>query len=721
MAFTLSGSTIQVSGNETGLTFIAWLGSNPTAGKQLTANTVEALFQLKIQNGAVFDTSNIALVINHRVEGQANATTDTGIWRCKGGVVIVQGSSNHLGDDWAIQDWENVQFYVQKTGGRQSFFGGNSRPTAGSVKNTKFIVKNGDIDAVLELTGGTGTLSNILMRNEGASTGIIGLRETGTSDIEMYRIEPFGWGAAPTTFHKNWKLYNSSNNELNYHYRRSNGGAIFYNAVNSFNGNRMTAIRYVDNGASGGDNARSVLVGAYSPKIIDISKTPMSRVEIAIFKTSDSSLEASGKTGSDGKIAIVNNSTNASEMSYNNTFNIGGTNYTRKIYDAGVKYIKQSITPTTTGGNVVSVDQGTFKIVQRRKDLQEIIVTQSFLSDYTGDVVVLTDAYYTTDQSANLADITFTTSGANITAMTINANMTLDRLHDITKAYLEANLQITNPFSESGTIKNCGAINITGVERITAGTKLTSLQSSGTLTANGAFSIEVIGTVNQDTPTNLPATAKATTLVYNTNTPISVSFSSGTTIGTVRNDGTATVTASGGSVTTYTDAEINYTDSKLSVADITSATIYGSQSDRDTGANPGATFTTSLDFKYGSVVSGVTMQNTIYLRVVVGSITLFSQITLVTGSNILDLGVQGQLSAINAKVDLTAKETTLLQTKADIITEVNDNETKIAAIKAKTDILVNTDISTLSKTDDLQKVNRNVIKASKSIPAGETF
>ena len=300
MAFTISGSQTLISGNETGLSYRTWLGSNPTAGKQLTANTVEALFQLKIQNGAVFDTSDIALVINHRVEGQANATTDTGIWRCKGGVVIVQGSANQPAEEWAIQDWDNVQVYIQKTGGNQSFIGSNARPTPASVKNTKFIVKNGDVDAQLQSTGGTGTLSNILMRNEGASTGIIGLRETDTSDIEMYRIEPFGLSAAPTTFHKNWKLYNSSNNELNYHYRRLNGGAVFYNAVNSFNGNRMTDIRYVANGASGGDSARSVLVGAYSPKIIDISKTPMSGVEIAIFKTSDSSLEASGAAGRDG-------------------------------------------------------------------------------------------------------------------------------------------------------------------------------------------------------------------------------------------------------------------------------------------------------------------------------------------------------------------------------------------------------------------------------------
>ena len=215
MAFTISGSQTLISGNETGLSYRTWLGSNPTAGKQLTANTVEALFQLKIQNGAIFDTSDIALVTNHRVEGQANATTDTGIWRCKGGVVIVQGGNNQFAEEWAIQDWDNVQVYIQKPGGYQSFFGSNARPTPASVKNTKFIVKNGNIDAQLQSTGGTGTISNVLFKNEGTNVGIIGIRDTDTSDVEMYRVEPFGWINAPTTFHKNWKMYNTSNNEIN--------------------------------------------------------------------------------------------------------------------------------------------------------------------------------------------------------------------------------------------------------------------------------------------------------------------------------------------------------------------------------------------------------------------------------------------------------------------------------------------------------------------------
>ena len=686
MAFTLSGSRTLVSGNETGLSYRTWLGSNPTAGKQLTANTVEALFQLKIQNGAVFDTSDIVLVTNHRVEGQANATTDTGIWRCKGGVVIVQGNQAQLAEEWAIQDWDNVQVYIQKTNGNQSFIGSNARPIPASVKNTKFIVKKGDIDAHLQSTGGTGTLSNILLRNEGTNPGIIGLRETDTSDIEMYRIEPFGWSNVPTTFHKNWKMYNSSKDEINYHYRRNSGGAVFYNTVNSFNGNRMTAIRYVANGAETGANARSVIVGAYSPKLIDTSKNPLSGVQVAIYKTSDNSLEASGATGSDGKISIVNSSSNIREQSYNNTFTSGGVNYNRVIYNSGTKYIKQSITPTTTGGNVVSVDQGTFKIVQRRKDLQEIIVTQSFQSDYSGDVVVLSDTYYTTDQSANVT----IAIDSGIKTITITGINTLDNLYDYVKYWLTQNMSIANFMSASGKNVDMTDYQIVGLQYLTQGTKLTRLQSTGTLTSTGAFSIEVIGTVNQATPTNLEGVITSGTLVYNTNTDTTITITN-CTLGTVRNDGTGMITINkvNSTITNYVDAEINFIDSSISVIGADSITIHPTANDRNLNQNISATFTSSYGFKYGSLVNGTTMSGTLYLRCVSGTIPSNLDVNIIIGDNVKDLGMTALLSSLGTKID---------------------NKPTLAQIEAS---------SVLAKKSQVEILNRNTIKASKLIPASE--
>jgi hypothetical protein len=45
-------------------------------------------------------------------------------------------------EEWAIQQWENVQVYIQKTGGNQSFIGSIARPTPSSFKNVKFILKS---------------------------------------------------------------------------------------------------------------------------------------------------------------------------------------------------------------------------------------------------------------------------------------------------------------------------------------------------------------------------------------------------------------------------------------------------------------------------------------------------------------------------------------------------------------------------------------------------
>lgn len=682
MAFTISGTQVQVSGNETGLSFRTWVGSNPTAGKQLTANTVEALFQLKIQNGAVFDTSAICLVTNHKVEGQDNNNpTDTGIWKCFGGMIIVKGSTSEWSNSGAIINWDGVQILVSKTNGYYAPWNGGSM--SGYVKNTNIYVKSTPlgIDGALSIANGNGTLLNVSFINESGNPGNgYGLVAQDTDGWYQKNI-PFLHFAGNAGFHKNLRFFNTSG-EIEINYRRNCGGAVFYNPVNVNTGNKASGIRYMSLGTSTTDASRSVVVGAYAPQIINSSGVAVSNVYFAIYKTSDNALECKGTTGTDGKPYIVQGSSNTDEQSYNNTFTIAGANYQKIIRDAGVKYIKQSITPTTTGGNVVSVDQGTFKVVQRKKEMQEIVTTQSFQNDYSGQKVMFVDSYYTTDQSAN----TTISINSGTKTITITGANTIDNLYDYVKYWLTQNMNVSNFMSASGKTVDITDYQIVGLQHLTSGTKLTSIQSTGTITANDAFSIEVIGTVNQATPTNLVATAKATTLVYNTNTDTSVTYATGTQIGTVRNDGTAIVTIVGGSITDYTDAQINYLDSNITAVGITSATIYQTEANRDSGA-AGATFTTSLNFKYGSVVSGVTMQNTVYLRVVVGSVTLFAQITLVLGSNTLDLGVQGQLSAINAKVDLTAKETTLLQTETDIIAEINANETKIDTLQTSVDNL----------------------------------
>lgn len=83
----------------------------------------------------------------------------------------------------------------------------------------------------------------------------------------------------------------------------------------------------------------------------------------------------------------------------------------------------------------------------------------------------------------------------------------------------------------------------------------------------------------------------------------------------------------------------------------TSITLYPTSTDRDTNSNAGPTSTTGIiRFKYGSVISGVTMSGNGYLRINSG-IILFSDITISQGYNMLDYGTTGQLTIINSKVD----------------------------------------------------------------------
>lgn len=109
-------------------------------------------------------------------------------------------------------------------------------------------------------------------------------------------------------------------------------------------------------------------------------------------------------------------------------------------------------------------------------------------------------------------------------------------------------------------------------------------------------------------------------------------------------------------------------DSEL-VYSVDSATFYPTSADRNAGTNAGAAITGGLyRFKFGSTVSGVTLSGSGALRVVVGVITIFANLNIVSGRNVLDLGVQAQLTAIAAKA-LTLQQveaSSVLATKADV-------------------------------------------------------
>ena len=219
---------------------------------------------------------------------------------------------------------------------------------------------------------------------------------------------------------------------------------------------------------------------------------------------------------------------------------------------------------------------------------------------------------------------------------------------------------------------------------LTKGTKFLSLKTTGAVTVGSGVTLSNLifdSSVNQATPTNLTGVNITGTLTYNTNSATSITYTT-CTIGTVENSGTGlvTITPTGSTVTTYTDAEINFLDSRLTATGITSATIYPSEADRDANINGGPIFTTVLNFKLGSTVSGVVMTGTIYLRVNFSGTILFSSIALALGTNELDLGVQGQLSAISANL---ATKPTLAQIEASTVLA---KEATVAAKASQTSV-----------------------------------
>jgi len=449
----------------------------------------------------------------------------------------------------------------------------------------------------------------------------------------------------------------------------------------------LRSIEYITTGAAGGDNASYIVAFRFKPTLqtptgAKIQDAKVSVVNTNALMTSDtygafrSKLSASGYTGSDGMFVVTEPTTKdyTSNASYL-TDSLIVQNRTRtqawhKWWEDKAKLIivhdSRNTTGTTAGETYLATD---YRVSYRKAGVVFVEKNLDMSAPQTPTETLETDISYNSSASTANLSVSYA-SGVTTLNFGASGDYTLDSIY---KAIID--FHATQSATETRTVlpvvQNNGKFEYdpakivftysAGVNiAINNGTKITRIVNAevpANVTINDLY---IEGNVTQATPTNLSNVVITGTLTYSTNTNTSITITN-TTIGTVANSGTGivTITPTSSSITTYTDAEINFLDSSLSAVGITSATIYQTESNRDTGTNPGETFTSSLDFKYGSVVSGVTMQNTIYLRVTVESVTLFAQITLVTGSNILDLGVQGQLSSINAKVDLTAKETTV--------------------------------------------------------------
>ena len=87
-------------------------------------------------------------------------------------------------------------------------------------------------------------------------------------------------------------------------------------------------------------------------------------------------------------------------------------------------------------------------------------------------------------------------------------------------------------------------------------------------------------------------------------------------------------------------------DSELNLVGITELILYPSSTDSNADTNRGPVITSTVyRFKYGSTVSGVTLEGTQYSRVDIGNILLYIFV-LTSGSNILDLGTFGQIQQV---------------------------------------------------------------------------
>jgi hypothetical protein len=264
--------------------------------------------------------------------------------------------------------------------------------------------------------------------------------------------------------------------------------------------------------------------------------------------------------------------------------------------------------------------------------------------------------------------------------LTVTASSTLDDLYDAMKAYKTRSTQAqleypsigVQPVTAVGTalttamtvVVNAGFI-------LSGGTKFKSLGSVGiTITGAGLSGITITGNVTQTAPSSLSGVTVTGTLTYNTATTQTITYTN-SNIGTVANSGVGIITIlQSGTVVVgdYSNAQINFLDSTLTVSGVDSITLYSSQANANTNTSPGPVVTSSLAFKLGSTVTGVVMSGTLYVRATIGAQTILSTVVIVKGANVLDLGVSSQIAALTAKT-LTLPQieaSQVLALKADV-------------------------------------------------------
>jgi len=191
-----------------------------------------------------------------------------------------------------------------------------------------------------------------------------------------------------------------------------------------------------------------------------------------------------------------------------------------------------------------------------QQQFQEITTIDTTLAAYAApfsySAKLPPDLNVTLSNSAALALlVSAVTINKATNTVTLASAVTLDNLYDASKAFKTkadgTNAAYPTPatsfFTATGTTVDFGSMPIVGINNLTSGTKFQTLKSTGSITASGSMSnIDIEGNVTQATPTNLTSVNITGNLVYNTNTPITITLTNCSISGTVSNSGSGLVT-----------------------------------------------------------------------------------------------------------------------------------------------------------------------------------
>jgi hypothetical protein len=665
MSFTLSGTTITQSGtdnNSSGLASVA--GITAPAGGRLYASADNIVLLVTGQYQVPIETLQLGRIGVTTASSVLTIGNDDGN-PVSGGVIYLQSPSNDssfatgvlYGVNGATLNLRNVNIVF--AAGAQAEIGAQGAVASMNFKNVRFF-KVGTAKGWNYLGGAASTFENVLWRNcEAVFFNSSPTLATGLSIVDS------NWGFGIDAPPGQARLVTLTNSKVPRAVIQRMGVLtlldcqitdwvacrLLANAVGSFIFSRNVAVS-----AIGSERASSVFRLYDKDNVVRISGTTNASGVIA------KQIINWGKVSTNRIGENINPNTLANKFTADNINNNTGIGH-----DAG-EY-KLPLTAVFYKYNAV---------INSQSNITFDVTNESILSDYVLSPNIASDTNVTLTEANAIAKLasSFSVNTATNT-ITVTANSTLDDLYDVMKVYktrpIQAQLEYptisTQPVTASGDTL-VTAMSVVGLEFLTAGTKFKKLQANGT--ASGTIAnLTVNGNVSQATPTNLSNVVITGTLTYNTNTNIEITITN-STIDTVVNNGTGVVTINkvNSTISNYTDAEINFIDSTIAVIGADTVTFHPTANNRDLNINASGSFTSSYAFKFGSVVNGSTMSGTLYLRCVAGGIPFDINKTIVLGDNLVDLGTTAQLASLSAKIDLTAKEATLLQTEADIITAI---------------------------------------------------